>query len=58
MKDVSKRLGNGVDGYKHIKSHPFFSGIDWEKEEYLPLNYLIKNIKASNQVQSSICGMM
>ncbi len=34
-----KRLGSGPDGAEKIKSHPYFSGIDWEKvwnKEYEP----------------------
>jgi p90 ribosomal S6 kinase len=29
--NVPKRLGSGASGVKHIKSHPWFQGIDWEK---------------------------
>lgn len=30
-KDPEKRLGYGDDGISHIKKHPFFAEIDWEK---------------------------
>lgn len=32
-KETSKRLGHGDDGILHIKKHPFFAELDWEKME-------------------------
>lgn len=31
IKEINKRFGFGPDGYKDIKEHPYFEGIDWEK---------------------------
>jgi len=39
IKDPDKRLGSGVDGAKNIKTHPWFSGVNWDallKKEIKP----------------------
>jgi 3-phosphoinositide dependent protein kinase-1 len=30
VKDPSKRLGSGPDGFEMLKKHPFFESVDWE----------------------------
>ena len=31
QRDPKLRIGSGKEGHKEIKSHPFFSSIDWNK---------------------------
>ena len=46
QKDPEQRLGNGPDGAKAIKSHPWFAGVDWDalyrKEVKAPFVPVIK----------------
>lgn len=49
VKDVESRLGYGPDGYKKIKEHPFFKGIDWEKEVSIPLS--IKSLSSASKAE-------
>jgi hypothetical protein len=37
VKDIEKRFGNGPHGYKDLKNHSFFDGIDWQKETTKPI---------------------
>jgi len=39
QKDPQQRLGGGAEGAKAIKSHPWFSGVDWNA-------YLRKEVRA------------
>lgn len=32
-KDENERLGNGPEGFEHIKQHPWFRGLDWNAVE-------------------------
>lgn len=39
--DPQKRLGQGPDGSKNIKNHPFFNNINWEDAKRKNLNHLL-----------------
>ena len=40
--DPSKRPGAGPEGYRALRGHPFFHGVDWAKLRDLPPPKLVK----------------